>query len=63
MNRRKSSNPYVTRGRLQFRLFQILLNAIALLIIAGNFENIYLELIGILSNILLYIYRWTSSLF
>lgn len=36
MNRRKSSNPYVTRGRLQFRMLQILLNAVALLIIAGG---------------------------
>lgn len=35
LNRRKSSNPYITRGRLQFRLLQILLNAVALLIIAG----------------------------
>jgi corin len=32
---RKNSNPYVTRGRLRFRLCQILLNALALLIIAG----------------------------
>lgn len=36
MNRRKSSNPYVTRGRLHFRMLQILLNAIALLGIAGG---------------------------
>ncbi|KAJ6642681.1 Atrial natriuretic peptide-converting enzyme, partial [Pseudolycoriella hygida] len=36
INRRKSSNPYVTRGRLQFRMLQILLNAVALLIIAGG---------------------------
>ncbi|KAG5677344.1 hypothetical protein PVAND_007109 [Polypedilum vanderplanki] len=32
---RKNSNPYVTHGRLRFRLFQILLNVIALMIIAG----------------------------
>lgn len=36
VNRRKSSNPYITRGRLKFRLLQILLNALALLIIAGE---------------------------
>lgn len=36
MRARKNSNPYVTRGRLKFRLFQILLNAIALLAIAGG---------------------------
>lgn len=36
MKRRKSSNPYVTRGRLQFRMLQILLNAVALLVIAGG---------------------------
>lgn len=33
---RKNSNPYVTRGRLKFRLCQILLNAVALLVIAGK---------------------------
>lgn len=33
---RKNSNPYVTRGRLRFRLCQILLNALALLLIAGG---------------------------
>lgn len=33
---RKNSNPYVTRGKLRFRLCQILLNALALLIIAGG---------------------------
>lgn len=37
INRRKSSNPYITRGILKFRLLQILLNALALLIIAGKF--------------------------
>jgi len=31
---RKNSNPYVTRGRLRFRLCQVLLNALALIIIA-----------------------------
>lgn len=36
INRRKSSNPYITQGRLKFRLLQILLNALALLIIAGK---------------------------
>ncbi|XP_055853565.1 uncharacterized protein LOC129917171 isoform X2 [Episyrphus balteatus] len=36
INRRKSSNPYVTNGRLRFRLFQILINAFALLAIAGG---------------------------
>ncbi|XP_055306717.1 uncharacterized protein LOC129571008, partial [Sitodiplosis mosellana] len=36
INRRKSSNPYITRGILKFRLLQILLNALALLIIAGG---------------------------
>lgn len=38
INRRKSSNPYITRGILKFRLLQILLNALALLIIAGKCE-------------------------
>lgn len=33
---RKNSHPYVTRGKLQFTLCQILLNAIALLIIGGG---------------------------
>lgn len=33
---RKNSNPYVTRGRLRFRICQILLNALALIIIAGG---------------------------
>lgn len=36
MNKRKDSNPYVTRGRLKFRLCQILINAVALLAIAGK---------------------------
>lgn len=36
INRRKSSNPYITNGRLKFRLFQILINAFALLAIAGG---------------------------
>uniref|UniRef100_A0A1I8PRA4 Uncharacterized protein n=1 Tax=Stomoxys calcitrans TaxID=35570 RepID=A0A1I8PRA4_STOCA len=36
INRRKSSNPYITNGRLKFRLFQILINALALLAIAGG---------------------------
>ncbi|KAI8037280.1 uncharacterized protein LOC128255857 [Drosophila gunungcola] len=36
VNRRKSSNPYITNGRLKFRLFQILINAFALLAIAGG---------------------------
>lgn len=36
MKRRKSSNPYITSGRLQFRMLQILLNAVALLVIAGG---------------------------
>ncbi|EDW79846.1 uncharacterized protein Dwil_GK18003 [Drosophila willistoni] len=35
-NRRKSSNPYITNGRLKFRLFQVLINAFALLAIAGG---------------------------
>lgn len=39
LNRRKSSNPYVTQGRIQFRFLQILLNAIALLIIAGWYSK------------------------
>lgn len=39
INRRKSSNPYITQGILKFRLLQILLNALALLIIAGKFKN------------------------
>lgn len=39
VNRRKSSNPYITRGRLKFRLLQILLNALALLIIAGEYST------------------------
>lgn len=52
MNRRKSSNPYVTRGRLQFRLFQILLNAIALLIIAGKIEaNHYKQIFNYIKNL------------
>ncbi|XP_058062614.1 uncharacterized protein LOC131212675 [Anopheles bellator] len=33
---RKNSNPYVTSGRLKFRLCQILLNAVGLLAIAGG---------------------------
>lgn len=33
---RKNSNPYVTRGRIKFRLFQILCNALALLLIAAG---------------------------
>ncbi|XP_050092170.1 uncharacterized protein LOC126575496 [Anopheles aquasalis] len=33
---RKNSNPYVTSGRLRFRLCQILLNAVGLLAIAGG---------------------------
>lgn len=33
---RKNSNPYITRGRLKFRLCQVLLNALALLLIAGG---------------------------
>ncbi|KAL9874243.1 corin serine peptidase isoform 3-T3 [Glossina fuscipes fuscipes] len=37
INHRKSSNPYITNGRLKFRLFQILINALALLVIAGGF--------------------------
>ncbi|XP_067631299.1 uncharacterized protein Corin isoform X2 [Eurosta solidaginis] len=36
INRRKSSNPYITNGRLKFRLFQILINAFALLVITGG---------------------------
>ncbi|XP_065369118.1 uncharacterized protein Corin [Calliphora vicina] len=36
ISRRKSSNPYITNGRLKFRLFQILVNALALLAIAGG---------------------------
>ncbi|KAM7345094.1 corin serine peptidase isoform 1-T4 [Cochliomyia hominivorax] len=36
ISRRKSSNPYITNGRLKFRLFQILINALALLAIAGG---------------------------
>ncbi|XP_037953318.1 uncharacterized protein LOC119683609 isoform X2 [Teleopsis dalmanni] len=36
IHRRKSSNPYITNGRLKFRLFQILVNALALLAIAGG---------------------------
>ncbi|XP_046809622.1 uncharacterized protein LOC111675906 [Lucilia cuprina] len=36
VSRRKSSNPYITNGRLKFRLFQILVNALALLAIAGG---------------------------
>lgn len=36
MNKRKDSNPFVTRGRLKFRLCQILINAVALLVIAGE---------------------------
>uniref|UniRef100_A0A1A9ZYU6 Lectizyme n=1 Tax=Glossina pallidipes TaxID=7398 RepID=A0A1A9ZYU6_GLOPL len=37
INHRKSSNPFITNDRLKFRLFQILINALALLIIAGGF--------------------------
>uniref|UniRef100_A0AAG5DCH2 Scavenger receptor class A n=1 Tax=Anopheles atroparvus TaxID=41427 RepID=A0AAG5DCH2_ANOAO len=33
---RKNSNPYVTSGRIKFRLCQILLNAVGLLAIAGG---------------------------
>lgn len=33
---RRSSNPYVTQGRLKFRLVQVLVNAIALLAIGGG---------------------------
>lgn len=33
---RRTSNPYVTRGRLRFRFAQVLLNAVALLAIAGG---------------------------
>lgn len=36
VNKRKDSNPYITRGRLKFRLCQILINAVALLAIAGE---------------------------
>lgn len=54
MNRRKSSNPYVTRGRLQFRLFQILLNAIALLIIAGMIKAKHYKLLYIKKHVFHY---------
>ncbi|XP_069964647.1 uncharacterized protein Corin isoform X2 [Bactrocera oleae] len=36
IHRRKSSNPYITNGRLKFRLWQVLVNAFALLVIAGG---------------------------
>lgn len=46
---RKTSHPYVTRGKLQFTLCQILLNAIALLIIGGGlaayFRGEFLKLV------------------
>lgn len=62
VNRRKSSNPHITRGRHKFRLYQILLNAAALLIIAGVYFY-FIAFVAIVYHIDNFLCRRSWSIF
>lgn len=58
---RKNSNPYITRGRLKFRFWQIFINVIAIIAILGKILACLYQKEGHVQN--WFVYSWNGCIF